>query len=177
MPVIALFRSYDRPKSELGDNKMAEGQSAVSVGNAIDGHVQQVVKQAHDELLDLLSRRAELVKRIGTVKQTIAGLAGIFGESVLSEDLSKLVGDAKSTSGRPGFTRTCRLILMQAKRPMSAREVCETIRTKEPEMLSQHKDPISSVTTVMNRLAKYGEAEAVTLGDGRRAWHWMAERG
>jgi hypothetical protein len=31
------------------------------------------------------------------------------------------------------------------------------------------------VTTVLNRLASYGEAEAVVV-NGRRAWQWAAER-
>ena len=44
-----------------------------------EDHVQQVLRQANEELRSLLRRRAELVKRIGTVKQTIAGLANLFG--------------------------------------------------------------------------------------------------
>jgi hypothetical protein len=34
---------------------------------------------------------------------------------------------------------------------------------------------VASVTTVMNRLANYGEAETVML-NGRRAWKWIAEQ-
>ena len=41
---------------------------------------QQVVKAAHEELLQLMGQRAEIMKRIGTVKQTIAGLADLFGD-------------------------------------------------------------------------------------------------
>jgi chorismate mutase len=37
------------------------------------GHVQEVIRQAHDELRQLLQQRAEIMKRIGTVKQTISG--------------------------------------------------------------------------------------------------------
>ena len=33
-----------------------------------NGHVEQVVRQAHDELRHLLQQRAEVMKRIGTVK-------------------------------------------------------------------------------------------------------------
>ena len=55
--------------------------------HAIDAHAnsisaQQVVKAAHEELLQLMRQRAEVMKRIGTVKQTIAGLANLFGEQV-----------------------------------------------------------------------------------------------
>jgi len=51
------------------------------------GHVQEVVRQAHDELRQLLQQRSEIMKRIGTVKQTISGLANLFGDGVLNEEL------------------------------------------------------------------------------------------
>src|SRR5271169_7177585 len=81
---------------------------------------QQVVKAAHDELLQLMRQRADVMKRIGTVKQTIAGLANLFGDQVLSEELMELV-DRKSSGRQPGFTKACRMILMDAGRAMSAR--------------------------------------------------------
>lgn len=40
--------------------------------------VHQVVKAAHEELRQLLQQRAEIMKRIGTVKQTITGLADLL---------------------------------------------------------------------------------------------------
>ena len=52
-----------------------------------NGHVQEVVRQAHEELRQLLHQRAEVMRRIGTIKQTIAGLANLFGEGVLSDEL------------------------------------------------------------------------------------------
>jgi hypothetical protein len=42
-------------------------------------------------------------------------------------------------------------------------------------MLARHKDPMASVTTVLNRLVDYGEAQPVVLSSGRRAWQWIAE--
>ena len=50
-----------------------------SVLNYGDGHVQEVVRQAHEELRQLLQQRADVMRRIGTVKQTITGLANLFG--------------------------------------------------------------------------------------------------
>jgi hypothetical protein len=144
------------------------------VGGYNNGHVQEVVRQAHEELRQLLQQRAEVMRRIGTVKQTIAGLANLFGDGVLSEELLELV-DRKSNGRQPGFTKACRMILMEAGRAMSARDVCEHIREKMPPMLARHKDPMASVTTVLNRLVDYGEAQAVVLSNGRRAWQWIAE--
>jgi len=42
-------------------------------------------------------------------------------------------------------------------------------------MLARHKDPMASVTTVLNRLVAYGEAKAVSIDKGRRAWQWVAD--
>src|SRR5258708_39113802 len=145
----------------------------VSDGN---GHVQEVVRQAHDELRQLLQQRSDVMRRIGTIKQTIAGLANLFGDAVLSDELLELV-DRKSSGRQPGFTKACRMILMDANRALSARDVCDRLQEKSPPMLARHKDPMASVTTVLNRLVAYGEARAVALDNGRRAWQWVAGAG
>lgn len=146
-------------------------RAITSSGN---GHVEQVVRQAHEELRQLLQQRAEVMRRIGTIKQTIAGLANLFGDSVLNDELLEMV-DRKSNGRQPGFTKACRMVLMDANRALSAREVCERIQQKVPPMLERHKDPMASVTTVLNRLVAYGEAKAVSLENGRRAWLWVAD--
>ena len=137
------------------------------------GHVQEVIRQAHGELRQLLQQRSEIMKRIGTVKQTISGLANLFGDGVLTDELMELV-DRKSSGRQPGFTKACRMILMQSGRAMNAREICDYFHQKMPALLARHKDPMASVTTVLNRLVEYGEAQAV-LSNGRRAWRWVAE--
>ena len=137
------------------------------------GHVEEVIRQAHGELRQLLQQRAEIMKRIGTVKQTISGLANLFGDALLSEELMELV-DRKSSGRQPGFTKACRMILMEAGHPMNARDICDYFQQKIPALLARHKDPMASVTTVLNRLVEYGEAEAV-VSNGRRAWLWIAD--
>lgn len=147
------------------------GNVSLDAGNA---HVREVVRQAHEELRRLLHEHAELVKRIGTVKRTITGLANIFGDSVLTSELLELVG-RKNDRRQPGFTKTCRVILMESVRPLTAQGICDEIQQRMPLMLVRHKDPASSVTTVLNRLVAYGEAQALTLENGRRAWQWVSE--
>ncbi|MGA2744585.1 MAG: hypothetical protein ABSE44_07825 [Candidatus Sulfotelmatobacter sp.] len=137
------------------------------------GHVQEVIRQAHGELRQLLQQRSDIMKRIGTVKQTISGLANLFGDSVLTEELLELV-DRKSSGRQPGFTKACRMILMQAGRALNARDICDYFQQQMPALLARHKDPMASVTTVLNRLVEYGEAQAV-VANGRRAWRWVAE--
>src|SRR5271166_4917684 len=144
-----------------------------AVTSNANGHVQEVVRQAHEELRQLLQQRAEVMRRIGTIKQTIAGLANLFGDAVLSDELLELV-DRKSSGRQPGFTKACRMILMQAGHALHARDICDHFQQKMPALLARHKDPMASVTTVLNRLVDYGEAQAV-LVNGRRAWRWVAE--
>lgn len=150
------------------------GSGNRAIPGAGDAHVVEVVRQAHDELRQLMRQRAEIMKRIGTVKQTIVGLANLFGDEILSEELLDLV-DRKTSGRQPGFTKACRMVLMEAKRPLSAREVCEEIQQRVPPLLSRHKDPLASVTTVLNRLVEYGEARSMVRENGRRAWEWVAD--
>ena len=156
---------------------MENGQNAIGSVRPVErydvGHVQEVIRQAHGELRQLLQQRSEIMKRIGTVKQTISGLANLFGDGVLNEELMELV-DRKSGGRQPGFTKACRMILMQAGRAMNARDICDYFQQKMPALLARHKDPMASVTTVLNRLVEYGEAQAV-VANGRRAWRWVAE--
>jgi hypothetical protein len=136
--------------------------------------VEQVIKTAHDELRQLMQQRAEIVKRIGTVKQTIAGLANLFGDQVLGDDLLELI-DRKPNGRQPGFTKACRTALLEAGRPLGAREVCQELEKRLPTILSRHKDPLASVTTVLNRLVDYGEARSLTNDRGRRVWEWVSD--
>lgn len=151
-----------------------KGNGNRAIPRTSDAHVDEVVRQARDELRQLTRQRAEIMKRIGAVKQTIVGLANLFGDEILSEELLDLL-DRKSSERQRGFTRACRVVLMKAKRPMSAREVCEEIQQLIPPLLLRHKDPLASVTTVLSRLADYGEARSIPREHRSRAWEWIAD--
>lgn len=141
-------------------------------------HVQEVIRVAQSELRDLLRKRTEIMHRIGSVKRTILGLASVFGEAAMDEEWDDEWMDLKSRKrkgDRPGFTKTCRIILMEAEGALTAREVCERVKGKIEQLEVRHKDPLASVTTVLNRLAEYGEAQIVTTENGRRAWQWIGE--
>jgi hypothetical protein len=137
-------------------------------------HIDKVLEEMHKEFQALMLQRAAILRRIGTIKQTIAGLADLFGESTVGEDLLELVGQRPSTRPR-GFTKTCRLVLIEAKRPLMTQEVCQELERRNPALLTRHKDPLASVSTVLNRLATYGEARVVVNQRGRRAWEWATE--
>ncbi len=138
-------------------------------------HVQEVVSSATQELHDLMQRRAELMKRIGALKKTLAGLASVFGNSVLNDEMLTLL-DRKSASRQPGLTRACRMFLMESDRPLAARPVCQALQRKFPELLERHKHPIASVTTVLTRLADYAEAQCSRDANGVRVWEWNREK-
>jgi hypothetical protein len=136
-------------------------------------HVEKVIQKAHEELSELLRQRAALTSRIGTVNQTIVGLIKLFGEEILSDDL-KLMGHRAYRKGA-GVTDSCRRVLMEAGGAVSAREVRDAIQKTNPQALAKHKDPLATVTTVMGRLAEYGEAQAAVSAEGRRVWRWSVE--
>ena len=87
-----------------------------------DFHVREVVRSAEHELQQLLRQRAEIMKRIGTLKQTLGGLANIFGDWLLDDDLLVLL-DRKTTQRRSGFTRACRMVLMNSPTALDAAQI------------------------------------------------------
>jgi hypothetical protein len=137
-------------------------------------HVQQVLSTASQELSGLLKQRADVMKRIGTIKQMLAGLADLFGDSVLDDEL-RIVLDRGMSDRRRGFTRACRQILMEAQVPLRPRQGCAELWRKFPELAGRHKDLGASVTTVFHRLVAYGEARCILDEQGVRAWEWVAE--
>lgn len=154
---------------------MAASQDAGIRLSGGEAYVQEVLRTAHQELLALLQQRAEIMKRIGTVKQTIVGLANLFGDDVLDDELLTLV-DRKPNGRQPGFTRACRTVLIESKSPLTGREVVAQMQERFAGVLVNHKDPLASVTTVLNRLVAYGEARSEVNPSGKRMWEWIADR-
>jgi chorismate mutase len=145
------------------------------MGSGIEAnqYVVEVMQRADHELRHLIAERAELTKRIGTAKRTIMGLAKLFGNETLDTVLSDV--DRRRSPRQRGITRACRRVLMEAQRPMSARDVCDEIQRTAPALLARHKDPIASINTILARLVEYGEAGVSPGGHGQRVWLWAAE--
>ena len=152
----------------------------VAVPNAANSaamlpHVQEVLRTAELELSGLLQQRADVMKRIGTIKQMLAGLADLFGDAVLDDEL-RIALDRGVSDRRKGFTRACRQILMEAQTPLRPRQGCEELWRKFPEVAGRHKDLGASVTTVFHRLVAYGEARCFLDEQGVRVWEWISDR-
>jgi len=161
------------------DGQAHDGQARDKAGSGRLGeanrHVLDVMRRAEQELRQLIDERVEVTKRIGTVKRTIVGLSKLFGDGALDAGLLDLF-DGRSGARQPGITSTCRRVLMEARRPMSARQVCDEIQGMMPALLARHQDPMATINTILGRLVQYGEA-TVTAGDrGQRVWVWAAER-
>jgi hypothetical protein len=144
----------------------------ISENNGQSSDVQVVVSRIKEELQTLLQQRDDIVRRIGTVKKTVAGLVSLFGTAELDPQLQQVLG-YKDTR-RPGLSAECRMALMSAERFLSAREVRDRVVTRLPS-LANHRDSLASVTTILNRLIRYGEAQRVRDESGVHRWGWATQ--
>ena len=136
-------------------------------------HVQQVLRSAEVELTGLLRQREDLMKRIGTIRQVLASMSDLFGDSILTDELRVLLHGQTPKAGA-GFTVACRQVLVRSQTPLSLRRCTEELRKRFPEMAARHKDLTASVGTVLRRLAAYGEARYHLDEKGNRLWEWVA---
>jgi hypothetical protein len=144
-----------------------------SLSNVSEQDLHVVIGRMQEELQTLVRQREEVVRRIGTVKKTVAGLMALFDDYPVDEKLAELLGEKRSQR-RAGLSKECRFALMNAEQPLSAREVCARVQVRLPT-LANHKDALASVTTVLNRLVNYGEAYDLVMPGGTRRWAWATE--
>ena len=158
------------------DNVQKHDNAGSGLPGESNRYVVDVVRGAEQKLRHLIEERAEISKRIGTVKRTIVGLAKLFGNSVLDTVPLELVDPRRGPRRRqPGITWACRRVLMEAQRPMGARDVCDEIQRTATPLLARHKNPRATINTILARLVEYGEA-TVSPGDhGQTTWSWVAE--
>jgi hypothetical protein len=138
------------------------------------GQAQEAIRLAQEELKELLRQRIALMRRLGTVKQTLTLLANTFGDDILTAEVQRLLGRGTPRK-QPGFTRACRIILMEAASPLDARQGLREMQRRFPELVEHLQEPLASVTTVFNRLVGYGEACGFRNAKGRRVWEWSAD--
>jgi hypothetical protein len=132
--------------------------------------IEQIVKLAGGELQVLLTQRAAILRRLAILRRIVSGLAEMFGDDVLPEEVRALIKLPTRRTRGVGLTEACRAALSTSSRPLTAREVVDTIRAKDAKMIQNHKDPVASVTSILHRLGSYGEATTKVNQSGRRMW-------
>jgi len=137
-------------------------------------HVLEVIRSAERELRELLQKRGEIMRRIGNVRHLLSGLVSLFGESAFDAQLLSAI-EGGSSGRQSGFTRACRIVLMESSRPLRTREASEELQRRFPELVGRHKDLAASVTTVFHRLTRYSEARYFLDAHGVRVWEWIRE--
>ncbi|HTR65841.1 MAG TPA: hypothetical protein VMH85_08715 [Terriglobales bacterium] len=135
--------------------------------------VEHVVVQIRKELDSLHLEHAAIVKRIALIKQTLHGLAGVFGERMVNGQLQNLLSlsSVPPPSGASrGLTQSCRRLLAEAQSPVTVHQIHAGIQERYPEVLANNKKPTASLQVILRRLVEYGEAEAGFDARGKRTW-------
>jgi hypothetical protein len=133
--------------------------------------LRQVIELAHSELHGLMREREAIIKRMTVLKQTIAGLVEIFGADSISKEHLDLAQRPRRRRGT-SLTQICRAVLARASEPLTAHELVEGIRAEDVTLIQRQKNPIASVSSILGRLASYGEVRSAVAGSGRRQWLW-----
>jgi hypothetical protein len=113
----------------------------------------------------------EVEQEIRAVKDTVYGLAVVFGQELVSSELLKLVCPRRRTKVR-GLSNACKLALMRAAQPCSLATVCRLVTEIDPMLLMHHRNPRASTMSALTNLAKKGDVIRTTEG-GKSAWQWV----
>lgn len=137
-----------------------------------------MVERIKHELRLLMLERATIVKRIGVIKHTIAGLADVFGVDVVGEETWNLLSEPSvhRRSAHPGITDACRLALMDFGEPVTTHQLCDRLQETNPSLLVRHRRPTTSVSVVLRRLVSYGEVQDGFNEKNVRTWLWIGPR-
>lgn len=162
----------------MGAHTVSAGSSTstghVPAGQGFGGafeDVEHVVGRIQHELQVLRTEHAAIAKRIGLIKNTIAGLAEVFGPGVVGQELQSTlkVATVKRRRNR-GLTDACRELLRETAEPQTLKQISARIQERFPALLSHHRYPMTIVQMMLRRLVMYGEADEIEGGAGLRSW-------
>ena len=138
--------------------------------------LQPVVSALQMELQALNLRRADILARIAMIKQTMIGLAELFGTGIVNSELQALLSPQAPIQMHPGLTDLCRQFL--SGRPsdfVTPQEILGHIRENHPTLLVHSGKPAHSLKVSMKRLVICGEVVQV-VGKGLLAWRARSEK-
>jgi hypothetical protein len=154
-------------------NTIAEPGATTTI--PVTPQVLEVIRIAEQELTGLLQRRGEITRRMSALRRMLSGLEQLFGSSILDDELSA-GADRRVASRLKGLTQACRLVLMEARTPLRARQGSEELQRRFPQLAERHKHLEASVTSVFRRLAGYAEARSFLDREGLWVWEIAPER-
>jgi hypothetical protein len=131
--------------------------------------VEHVMGRIQHELQVLRTEHAAIAKRIGLIKNTIAGLTEVFGPAVNAQNLQSSPGPVKRRRSR-GLTDACRELLREGSEPQTLKQISGQILERYPALVEHHRYPAAIIQMMLRRLVMYGEAEEIDGGAGLRSW-------
>jgi len=170
---------------------MAMGAQSVSTGSSVAGEripdgqgsgvecadVERVLGQIQQQLQILRAEHVAIAKKIWLIKNTIAGLAEVFGPGVVGADLQSMLAPALVRRRRNrGLTDACREVLQEASEAQTLKQISGRIQERYPTLLSHHRYPMAILQIMLRRLVMYGEAEEVGRTAGLRSWKLSSQR-
>ena len=121
---------------------------------------------AHNELQELVRKRAEMNQRIVVLRRSIRAL--LSKEAVRNTQLNRAI--KLSPRKRAGLTHICRIVLKRTARPLTAHDLTEEIRVSHAPEAARHRDLLASTSAVLRYLLESGEANNTFDDDGNRTW-------
>src|SRR5579863_3481617 len=105
--------------------------------------VERVVGQIQQQLQVLKAEQAAIAKKICLIKNTIAGLAEVFGNGIVGQDLQNMLAPAPAERRRNrGLTDACREALQEASSSQTLKQISGHIQERYPTLLSHHRYPM-----------------------------------
>jgi hypothetical protein len=158
-----------------GTSSAPEHAPAQAFGGAFED-VEQVVGRIQRELQTLRTEQVAIAKRIGLIKNTIAGLAEVFGPGVVGQELQGLLKVEPVKRRRRGLTDACRELLRETSEPQTLKQISARIHERFPTLVTHHRYPATIIQIMLRRLVMYGEAEEIDAEAGLRSWRFPSAR-
>lgn len=152
---------------------------------------QKPVDALRADLTELLKKRVDLDALIQAHRMSITGLLRLkdptFGakpaardellsvSQMMDERLEEVAHPDMPLMALPKLTDSCRLILKSFPGPLTAADVRRELELLGFDFSHYSSNPLSSIHTVLKRLAEAGEVQAGTSREGRAAYHWKDE--
>jgi hypothetical protein len=171
--VMAMGAQSVSTSSPLPGERIPDGQ-----GSGVErADIERVVGQIQQQLQILRAEHVAIAKKIWLIKNTIAGLAEVFGPGVVGADLQSMLTPALVRRRRSrGLTDACREALQEDSEAQTLKQISGRIQERYPTLLSHYRYPMAIIQIMLRRLVMYGEAEEVGGTAGLRSWKLSSQR-